>query len=55
MILNDKCHVERLAISVDMTIDWLIDSIGQGAYSQENLDTLAQWLERELTPMGSEA
>lgn len=55
MMLNDKCHVERLAISVDMTIDWLIGSIGQGAYSQDNLGVLAQWLDRELTPAGSYA
>ena len=55
MILNDKCHVERLAISVDMTIEWLINSIGLDTYSQENLGLLARWLERELTPTGSDA
>nr|BAM62610.1 hypothetical protein [uncultured microorganism] len=54
MVLNDKCHVERLAVAVDMTIDWLIKSINDGVYTEENLGVLARWLEQELTPPDSE-
>lgn len=54
MILNDMCHVERLAVAVDLTIDWLIEDINNGTYTEENLRVLARWLEQELTPVDSE-
>ena len=54
MILNDTCHVERLAVAVDMTIDWLIMTINNGAYAEEHLGVLAAWLQQELTPPDTE-
>lgn len=51
MILNDTCHVERLAIAVDMTIDWLINTINDGTYTNNNLEALGNWLQQELTPL----
>jgi hypothetical protein len=54
MILNDKCHVERLAVAVDMTINWLIAAIENGTYSQENIGVLTKWLNGELSPQDSE-
>lgn len=50
MILNDTCHVERLAIAVDMTIDWLIETIQDGTYTNDNMKALGRWLQQELTP-----
>lgn len=50
MVLNDTCHVERLAVAVDMTIDWLIKAIREGDYAEEHLGVLATWLQQELTP-----
>ncbi len=52
MILNDTCHVERLAVAVDMTIDWLVKTINDGTYPEEHLGALATWLQQELTPSG---
>lgn len=54
MIVNDTCHVERLAIAVDMTIDWLIKTISDGEYAEEHLKALAAWLRQELTPSAIE-
>lgn len=54
MILNDTCHVERLAVAVDMTIDWLIKAISDGKYAEEHLGVLAAWLQQELTPSDAE-
>ncbi len=50
MILNDTCHVERLAIAVEMTIDWLIGTIQDGIYTNDNVKALGKWLQQELTP-----
>lgn len=50
MILNDTCHVERLAVAVDMTIDWLTKTINDGEYAEEHLEVLSAWLQQELTP-----
>lgn len=54
MILNDTCHVERLAVAVDMTIDWLINGISNGEYAEDHLEVLAAWLQQELTPLDTE-
>ena len=47
-ILNDKCHVERLAVAVDLSLDWLVKSIDEGVFKAENLAALAGWLQLEL-------
>lgn len=49
-ILNDTCHVERLAIAVDMAIDWLIKTINENSYPKDNMKVLGTWLRQELTP-----
>lgn len=54
MILNDTCHVDRLAVAVEMTIDWIINGIRDGDYAEEHLEVLWAWLQQELTPSESE-
>ncbi len=54
MILNDTCYVERLAVAVDMTLDWLSKAISNGEYAEEHLGVLAAWLQQELTPLDNE-
>lgn len=54
MILNDTCHIERLAVAVDMTIDWLIKTINDGNYEEKHTLVLATWLKQELTPPDDE-
>ena len=46
-ILKDKCHVERLVITVEMLIDWLIEEIKSDKFSK-NYSVLIDWLEDEL-------
>jgi hypothetical protein len=46
-ILKDKCHIERLIITVEMLIDWLIEEIKSNKFSK-NYSVLINWLEDEL-------
>ncbi len=46
-ILKDKCHIERLVITVEMLIEWLIKEIKSDKFS-ENYSVLMDWLEDEL-------
>lgn len=46
-ILKDKCHIERLVITVEMLIDWLIEEIQSDKFSK-NYSVLRNWLEEEL-------
>lgn len=49
-IVSDTCHVERLAVAVDLTIDWLLRNIELGKYDEANLLAVSKWLNQELTP-----
>lgn len=46
-ILKDKCHIERLVITVEMLIQWLIEEIKSDKFSK-NYSVLINWLEDEL-------
>lgn len=46
-ILKDKCHIERLVITVEMLIEWLIKEIKSNKFSK-NYSVLINWLEDEL-------
>jgi hypothetical protein len=46
-ILKDKCHIERLVITVEMLIEWLIEEIRSDKFSK-NYNVLISWLEDEL-------
>ena len=46
-ILKDKCHIERLVITVEMLIEWLIEEIKSDKFS-ENYSVLMDWLEDEI-------
>lgn len=46
-ILKDKCHIERLVITVEMLIEWLIEEIRSDKFS-ENYNVLINWLKDEL-------
>ena len=46
-ILKDKCHIERLVITVEILIQWLIEEIASDKFS-ENYSFLINWLENEL-------
>ena len=46
-ILKDKSHIERLVITVEMLIQWLIEEIKSDKFSK-NYSVLINWLEDEL-------
>lgn len=47
VMIKDKCHVERLVITVEMLIEWLIEEIESDKFSK-NYSVLINWLEEEL-------
>lgn len=50
-ILKDQCHVDRLTIAVDMTIDWLVKMLRENEYSDENCIAAIEWISEELKPI----
>ena len=48
-ILKDKCHVERLTIAVDMALDWIIEALQAGQYSEGNCKAVVEWMSNELS------
>ncbi len=47
VMIKDKCHIERLVITSEILIEWLIEEIKSDKFS-ENYNFLINWLEDEL-------
>lgn len=46
-IIKDKCDIERLIITIEMLIEWLIEEIKSDKFF-ENYNVLINWLKDEL-------
>lgn len=47
-IIKDKCYVERLTLTSQMLLDWIIEEIDSNQFSRQNSALVVQWLKEEL-------